>query len=59
MLTVFFNPKEFTIVDLLSQDTFFTAVYFVNHVILPSANRHAQQLGGIDCRKLDLHEEYE
>jgi hypothetical protein len=45
MLMVFFNPKEFIVFDLLPQDTSFAAVYFVNNVILPSVNRHAQQLG--------------
>jgi hypothetical protein len=45
MLMLFFNPKEFAIVDLLPQDTSFIAVYFVNNVILPLANRYVQQLG--------------
>jgi hypothetical protein len=44
MLTVFFNPKEFARVNLLPQDPSFTAVYFVNNVIFPLANRHSQQL---------------
>jgi hypothetical protein len=44
-LIVFFNPKKSVIVDLLQQDTFFTAVDFVTNVILSLANRHAQQLG--------------
>jgi hypothetical protein len=41
MLTVFFSPKEFVMVNILSQDTSFTGVYFVNNVILPLANWHA------------------
>jgi hypothetical protein len=45
MLMVFFNPKEFAIVDLLPQNRSFTAVYFVSNVILPLANRYAHQLG--------------
>jgi hypothetical protein len=45
MLTVFFNPKAFTIVALLPQDTSCTAVSFVKNVILPLANGHAQSLG--------------
>jgi hypothetical protein len=45
MSMVFFNPKEFARVNLLPQDISFTAVYFVSNVILPLANRHAQQLG--------------
>jgi hypothetical protein len=55
MLMVFLSPKEFAIMDLLPQDTSFTAVYFVNNMALPLANRHAQQLGNIGCRKLHLH----
>jgi hypothetical protein len=45
MLVVFFNLKEFTIMDLLPQDTSFTVGCFVNHVILPLANQRVQQLG--------------
>jgi hypothetical protein len=41
MLTVFFNPKELAIVDLLTRDTSFTAVYFANNVILSPDNQHA------------------
>jgi hypothetical protein len=55
MLMVFFNPKEFTTVDLLSQDISFMAVYFVNNAILPLANQHAQQLADIGRRMLHLH----
>jgi hypothetical protein len=52
---VFFNPKEFAMVDLLPQDISFTTIYFVNNVILPLANRYVQQLEDIDRRKLHLH----
>jgi hypothetical protein len=45
MPMVFFNPKEFSIVNLLPLDISVTAVYFVSSVILPLATRHAQQLG--------------
>jgi hypothetical protein len=55
MLMAFFNPKEFTTMDLLPQSTSSTAGYFVNNVILPLANRHAQQLGDIGRRKLHQH----
>jgi hypothetical protein len=55
MLRVFFNPKEFSIVDLLPEDTSFTAVDFVNNMILSLTNRYAQQLGDIGRRKLHLH----
>jgi hypothetical protein len=55
MLEVFFNPKEFAMVDFLPQDTFFTAGYFVNNMTLPLANRHAQQLGDLGRRILHLH----
>jgi hypothetical protein len=41
----FFNLKEFGIVDLSPQVTSFTAVPFINNVILPLANGHAQQPG--------------
>jgi hypothetical protein len=55
ILTVFCNPKEFAIIDLLPQDTSFTAVYFVNNMILALAKRYVQQLGAIGHRKLHLH----
>jgi hypothetical protein len=55
MLLVFFNPKEFAIGDLLPQDTSFAVVHFVNNVILPLANQHAQQLEDTGRRKLHLH----
>jgi hypothetical protein len=45
MLAVFFNPKEFAVVDFLPQGTSFTAIYFVNNVILLLANRYVQRLG--------------
>jgi hypothetical protein len=45
MLTVSFNPKEFATVGVLPWATSFVAVCFVNIVILPLVNRHAQQLG--------------
>jgi hypothetical protein len=55
MLTVFFNPKEFVIVNLLPWSTSFTAPYLVINVNIPLANWHAQQRGGTVCRKLHLH----
>jgi hypothetical protein len=55
VLAVFLNPKEFAIVDLLGQNAVFTALYFVNNVILRWANRHAQQLEDIGHCKLHLH----
>jgi hypothetical protein len=45
ILMVFFNPKEFAIGTLFPQDASFAAVYFVNDVILPLADRYVQQLG--------------
>jgi recombinational DNA repair protein RecR len=51
ILMVVFNPKEFAVVDLLLQDTPFTATYFVNNTILPLANRQAHQIVNIGrCR---------
>jgi hypothetical protein len=44
-LIIFFNPKEFAIVNLLPQEISFTAAYFVDNGILPLTDRHAQQLG--------------
>jgi hypothetical protein len=55
MLTVFFNPKEFAIMNLLPQGTSFTAVYYVENVIIPLANPYAQQVGDISRRKRHLH----
>jgi hypothetical protein len=54
MLTVFFNPKEFVIANLLPQGMSFIAPYLVINVSIPLANRHAQQRGGTVCRKLHL-----
>jgi hypothetical protein len=53
--TIFLNLKEFANLYLLPPDTFFTAVYFVNNMILPLANGHAQQLENMGCRKPHLH----
>jgi hypothetical protein len=55
MLTVFFNPKLFARENLLPQGTSFTAVYYVENVIVALANRHAQQVGDISRCKLHLH----
>jgi hypothetical protein len=54
MLTVFFNPMEFTLVNLLSQGTSFTAAYFADNVTIPSASQHPQR-GDIAGRRLLLH----
>jgi hypothetical protein len=55
MLMVFVNPMEIAIVDLLTQDTSLTAIYFGNNVILLLVNRYAQQLGDIGGHKLHLY----
>jgi hypothetical protein len=55
MLTVFFNPKEFAIVNLSPQGMLFTAVYFVDNVIIPLAGRCTRQRGDISRRKPHLH----
>jgi hypothetical protein len=55
MLTVFFNPNHFAIVDLLPQHTNFTTVYFVARVVTPLANQHHQQARDDARRKLRLH----
>jgi intergrase/recombinase len=52
ILTVFFNPKEFARANMLLEVTSFTAAYFVDKVIVASANRRAQQRGDIACRRL-------
>jgi hypothetical protein len=41
MQMMLFNLKEFDIMNLLLQDTSFTAVYFVDNVIIPLARRLA------------------
>jgi hypothetical protein len=43
MLTIFFNPNEFIIVNLLPQGTSFTAVGFVRNVIIPLASWHTHR----------------
>jgi hypothetical protein len=55
MLTVFFNPHEFAIVNLLPQGRSSTAAYFAENVIVPLVDRHAQQVGDIADRNLQLH----
>jgi hypothetical protein len=40
ILSVFFHPNHFEIVDILPQRTLFTAAYFVWHVVVPL----------VDCR---------
>jgi hypothetical protein len=54
MLTVFFNPKEFTLGNLLGQGRTFTTAYFIDDVIMPFANQHAHQWEDIAGRKLNL-----
>jgi hypothetical protein len=39
----FFNANELALVNLLPQNTSFTAVYFVDNMIIPLARPHAQQ----------------
>jgi hypothetical protein len=55
MFTVFFNPNHFAIVDLLPQNTNFTAAYFVARVVIPLANQHHQEARNVARRKLRLH----
>jgi hypothetical protein len=55
MLMASFNPKEFAITDLLPHNTSFTAVYFVNNMMLSLANLRTEQLEDIGCRKLHPH----
>jgi hypothetical protein len=55
MLTVFFNPKQFTLMTLLPQGTSVTAARFVDKLIIPVANGHAQLRENIARRKLNLH----
>jgi hypothetical protein len=51
----FFNPKEFTIVDSLPQDTSFTTAYFVTNVILPLAGPISSAAEDISRYMLHLH----
>jgi hypothetical protein len=51
MVTVLFTPKEFPLVNLLPQGTQFTAAHFIDNVIIPLANRPAQQWEDITRRK--------
>jgi hypothetical protein len=55
MPTVFFNPKDFALVNLLPQRISFTVAYFAYNVIMPLANRHAQQWGDMARHKLHLY----
>jgi hypothetical protein len=45
VLTVLFNQKGFAVVNLLPQGMSFTAVSFVDSVIIPLAIRHTRQRG--------------
>jgi histone-lysine N-methyltransferase SETMAR len=55
MLTVFFNPRRFAVVDLLPQGATFDADYFVAQVIRPLHALHSTASGDIARRKLCLH----
>jgi hypothetical protein len=55
MLSVFFNPKAFALVNVLPQGTSFIAAYCVNNVICSLPSRNAQQRRDIARRKLRLH----
>jgi hypothetical protein len=43
MRTLFFNPSEFALVNLLPQNKSVTAAYLVDGAIISFAGRHAQQ----------------
>jgi hypothetical protein len=53
-LTVFFNLREFALVNLLLLCMSSAAAYFIDNVIIPLADPHAQQRGDIARRKLHL-----
>jgi len=55
MVTIFLNPHEFSVVEILPEDQSFTAVYFAKKVVKPLGLRHAQEPAHITRYPLKLH----
>jgi hypothetical protein len=55
IITIFFNPNSFAIVDALPKGIPLGAVYFVEHVITPLHQRHLTVSANIARRKLRVH----
>jgi hypothetical protein len=55
MLTVFFNPKTFAVIDCLPEGTPFNAAYFVAQVVNPLHQLHSTATGDDARRKLRVH----
>jgi hypothetical protein len=55
MLTVFFNPNSFAVVDLLPENESFTSAYFIDHILHPLVQLHVSAGGDNSSHKLRLH----
>jgi hypothetical protein len=55
MVTIFFNPHTFPVVDILSQDGHFTAQCFIDNVVIQLAQDYSTESGDIARRRLQLH----
>jgi hypothetical protein len=55
MLTVFFNPRAFAVINFLPPGTPFNAAYFVSEVIIPLHQLHSTMRGDNARRKLRVH----
>jgi hypothetical protein len=55
MITIFFNPHSFAIIDALPKRVPFNAAYFIEHVVIPLHQRHLTASADIARRKLRLH----
>ena len=55
MITIFFNPHSFPIVEVLPEKASFNAAYFIDCVVTPLAQLHASTAGDNARRKLRLH----
>jgi hypothetical protein len=51
----FSNPNAFSVVDILPQDEYFTARYFIDHGIISLAQARSIQSRDISRRRLQLH----
>jgi hypothetical protein len=55
MITIFFNPHSFPIVEIFPETPSFNAAYFIDCVVTPLAQFHARAARDNSRRKLRLH----
>jgi hypothetical protein len=55
IITIFFNPHSFAIVDAVAKGVAFNAWYFIDHVIIPLHQRYLKASTDLARRKLRRH----